>query len=132
MVIQYQALILKLLLIIQTGVAFESAETDSNLIFKMDFLNQKPFNSFIQFTNVFSSKFYAAGNDRSCTDNGVLPSKFSFPNVYETACQVAISCSETFKYVPLCKQVLAHDAESSEVKFKDSFNAFLEHYHFNQ
>ncbi|KAK8883760.1 hypothetical protein M9Y10_042859 [Tritrichomonas musculus] len=114
-----------------TGVAFESAETDSNLIFEGKYYNHKQYNSYIQFTNVFSSKFYSVGNDKSCTDNGVLPSKFTFPNVYETACQVAISCSETFKYVPLCMQVLDHDEENSEIKFKDSFNAFLEHYHFN-
>ena len=115
-----------------TSYYSNTATTDSNIVFSWNLLNRKPYDSYIQFTNVFSSKFYATGKNKSCTANGVLPSKFTFPNVYETACQVAISCSETFKYVPLCKQVLAHDAESSEIKFKDSFNAYLEHYHLNQ
>ena len=56
--------------------------------------------------NIYSESSFFSGNDADFKINGVLPSHFKNPNVFDTACQVAVSCSETTKYWSFCQQVL--------------------------
>ena len=83
---------------------------------------------FSQMTNIYSRKRINTGFDRNCDVNGLLPKRYLFPNVYETACLTAMTCSETMKYVPLCKQVLTLGGQDPEVEFNKSFDAYLDYY----
>ena len=57
------------------------------------------------------------------------------PDVYDTACLVSITCSQTKKYVPLCKQVLYDTTEgnlsSPEKEFEKTFDAYLKYHGYN-
>ena len=75
-----------------------------------------------QITNVYSTGNFLIEKDDNCNENGVLPERYYLPNVYDTACLTAITCSKTMKYVPFCKQILSVN------EFNKSFEAYLSHY----
>ena len=115
------------------GIAFDSS-TGENIInlnenFKITQLKDKISNSFNQITNIYSSGNPYSGNDENCDVNGVLPPRYSIPNVFDTACLTAITCSQSMKYVPLCKQVLySPNGKTAEEEFNESFDAYLNYY----
>lgn len=113
------------------GIVFEASDGESNA--NLNFFNKKNKISGAEtlITNVYSDDTIFTGIDENCITNGVLPKRYKLPNVYDTACLVAITCSETRKYEPLCYQVLnQNDADPSE-EFQKSVDAFLEHYGYN-
>lgn len=114
------------------GISFEATDGENNGNLKnKDKINRKMevfSQMFSQITNIYSKKRLNTGYDKNCDVNGMLPKRYLFPNVYETACLTAITCSETMKYVPLCKQVLTLGGQNPEVEFNKSFDAFLEYY----
>lgn len=81
-----------------------------------------------QITNVYSDGTIITSNDEKCSVNGVLPKRYILPSVYDTACLTAISCSNTLKYVPFCKQVLNQNKKNPLKEFNISFEAYLRHY----
>ncbi len=116
------------------GTVFEASDGESNINFD-DLFTFKKFvtifsNNFNQITNVYSSNNIASGFDGNCDSNGILPEpRFLFPNVFNTACMAAITCSDTKKYIPFCKQVLVtfYDDKQSD-EFDKVFDKFLEFY----
>ena len=75
--------------------------------------------------NIYSDGMLLSGIDDSFAKNGMLPNHFYNPNVYDTACQYAVSCSKTFKYFPFCNQVLTQGGKDP-VKM---FNSILDDYY---
>ena len=114
------------------GISFEATDGENNGNLKNNDridVKMKVFSHmFSQMTNIYSRKRINTGFDRNCDVNGLLPKRYLFPNVYETACLTAITCSETMKYVPLCKQVLTLGGQDPEVEFNKSFDAYLDYY----
>lgn len=110
------------------GIAFEASdgENNVNLLLNSKFTKKSDANS--QITNVYSKNSIISGNDGNCDVNGILPRRYIFPNVFDTACQAAISCSNTMKYVPFCKQVLTQNGENPEKEFNISFKAYMNYY----
>lgn len=112
------------------GIVFESSDSDTNF----NYLDKSHFNkksgSDSLITNVFSDGSIISGYDDKCNVNGILPKRYIMPNVYDTACLTSISCSNTMKYVPFCKQVLAQNKKDPISEFNNSFDAYLKHYGF--
>lgn len=118
------------------GIAFESLSGENFVNFNTDFnpkkLKNKISNSFNQMINIYSDSNTYSGSDDNCDVNGILPHRYYMPNVFDTACLTAITCSQSMKYVPLCKQVLySQNNKTSEEEFDESFNAYLDYYGFN-
>ena len=105
------------------GMAFESINTDYLGDFKIDSNFQKVEKGTNQIKNIFSTRNILIEKDDNCIENGVLPSRYYLPNVYDTACLTAITCSDLMKYVLFCKQVLANNPQKSLEEFNISFNA---------
>ena len=74
--------------------------------------------------NIYSNGMILSGNDNDFSVNGMLPHNFYNPNVYDTACQVAVSCSQTMKYIPFCKQVLTQGGNDPIQKFNEILDAY--------
>ena len=85
---------------------------------------------FSQITNVYSKGNFFTGFDKNCDVNGILPNRYIFPSVYDSACLTAITCSETMKYVSFCKQVLTQNGKNPELEFNKSLEAFREYYRY--
>lgn len=75
--------------------------------------------------NIYSKSAIISSDDSHCNFNGILPSRYYFPSVYDTACLTAITCSETMKYVPFCEQVLNQNGRDPIKEFNKSFNAYM-------
>lgn len=118
------------------GIVFESSNGENNINLNDDF-NRKKLkdtisNSFYQITNIYSSSNIYSGNDENCDVNGILPDRYLNPDVFDTACLTAITCSNTMKYVPLCKQVLfSLEGKTPEEEFEKSFKAYQDYYGYN-
>ena len=110
------------------GIVFDASIADSLGDFSISSTFNQSENGNYQIANIFSSDNIFTGIDENCYSNGILPKRYYFPNVYDTACLTAISCSETMKYVPFCKQVLSNDSNKSIEEFEKSLNAYLKHY----
>lgn len=110
------------------GIVFEASngETNTNFIDKSQLTKKSESES--QITNVFSDGTIITGNDEKCNVNGILPKRYKLPNVYDTACLTAITCSTTMKYVPFCQQVLKQSNKDPMKEFNISFDAYLKHY----
>ena len=108
------------------GITFESIEADALDSFTVNkkFKTNKRGNFHI--ANIYSDDNLFTGNDDKCIVNGKLPKRYYFPNVYDTTCLTVISCSETMKYVPFCKQVLDKTKNKSIEEFEKSFKAYLD------
>ena len=111
------------------GITFEAADGENNI----NFISKSKLktSSYNQIINIYSKDSIFTGFDKNFYINGMLPKRYMFPNVYDTACMTAITCSETKKYVPFCKQVLSQNANTSEEEFSTSFNAYLKNYGYN-
>lgn len=111
------------------GIVFESTDgaNNANLNLKNSLEFKKLKNSISQIYNIYSSESFFSGNDENCDLNGVLPKRYKFPSVYDTACLTSITCSDSMKYVPFCKQVLT-PFKNPEKEFEISFDAFLDYY----
>lgn len=111
------------------GIVFESTDgaNNANLNLKNSLEFKKLKNSISQIFNIYSSDSFFAGNDDNCDLNGVLPKRYKFPSVYDTACLASMTCSDSMKYVPFCKQVLT-PFKNPEKEFEISFDAFLDYY----
>lgn len=111
------------------GIAFESLDGDSNINLKMkfSFLKKPISDSYNQITNIYSDGAWISSEDENCDVNGILPPRYYLPNVYDTACLTAITCANTMKYVPFCKQVLSMEGNPEE-EFNVSLDAFLDYY----
>lgn len=110
------------------GMSFESINTDYLGDFRFNSNFKKVERGTNQITNIFSTGNILIEKDDNCIENGVLPKRYYIPNVYDTACLTAITCSETMKYVSFCQQVLANDIQKSIKEFNISFDAYLDHY----
>ena len=76
--------------------------------------------------NYYSSMI--SGDDSDFDSNNKLPSHFKAPNIYDTACLVAATCSKTMKYDSFCRQVL-NDTDSSASEVYDSIiDSFYDRY----
>lgn len=113
------------------GITFEASDGENNLNFYDGKKLNKNGQSNSQITNIFSDGTVFTGNDDNCDVNGVLPKRYIFPSVYDTACLTAITCSDTMKYVPLCMQVLTQNKKDPVSEFNISFNSYLRHYGYN-
>ena len=73
------------------GIAFEAADGENNINFvhssKVTLYNNK-------IVNVFSKGSLLTGFGKNCYVTGMLPKRYQFPNVYDTACMTAITCSD--------------------------------------
>ena len=78
----------------------------------------------LKLSNIYSDGMYLSGNDEEFQLNGRLPNKFYNPNVYDTACQVAVSCSTTRKFVPFCEQVLNQGGDDPKAMFQEILDAY--------
>lgn len=107
-------------------MSFESINTDYLGDFRFNSNFKKVERGTNQITNIFSTGNILIEKDDNCIENGVLPKRYFIPNVYDTACLTAITCSETMKYVSFCQQVLANDIQKSCSDI--SFDAYLDHY----
>lgn len=108
------------------GITFEAADGENNI----NFISKSKLktSSYNQIINIYSKNSIFTGFDKNLYINGMLPKRYMFPNVYDTACMTAITCSETEKYVSFCKQVLSQNTNISEEEFNISFNAYLNNY----
>lgn len=105
------------------GITFESIEADTLDSFNVNKKFKTNEKGNFQIANIYSDDNFFTGNDGKCIVNGKLPKRYYFPNVYDTACLTVISCSETMKYVPLCKQVL----DKTKSKSIEEFEKVLKH-----
>lgn len=112
------------------GIAFEASDGETNMNYIHKSHLKKSSDSESQITNVYSKDAITIGNDEKCNVNGILPKRYKFPNVFDTACLTAISCSSTMKYVPFCKQVLTQNKKDPLKEFNISFESYLNHYGF--
>lgn len=112
------------------GIAFEASDSKTNFNYLNNVHLKKFSESQSQITNIYSDGTFITGNDKICNVNGILPKRYKFPSVYDTACLTTISCSEKMKYVPFCKQVLTQNKKDPLNEFNISFNSYLKHYGF--
>ena len=106
------------------GISFESskgrgiasADADKSFVQMTDKTNKV--------ANIFSDGMLLSGYDEDFGVNEMLPSHFYNPNVYDTACQVVVSCSDTHKYVPFCKQVLTQGDSDPIKEFNDIIDSY--------
>ena len=112
------------------GIAFESSdgENNQNLLDKTSI--KKRSNTESKITNIYSYGSIFTGNDNNCVVNGILPKRYILPNVYETACMTAITCSETKKYMRQCQQVLGPNEQDSMKEFNILFESYLKKYNY--
>lgn len=109
-------------------ITFEDSDGRNNLNFLDKAKFQKNSESESQISNIYSDGTIFTGIDKYCDVNGILPKRYILPSVYDTACLTAITCSDTMKYVPLCKQVLTQNKKDSIEEFNISFNSYLKYY----
>lgn len=110
------------------GIVFEASDSETN----MNFLDKSHLTKLSEseslITNIYSDGTIFTGFDEKCNINGILPKRYLLPNVYDTSCLTAISCSNTMKYVPFCQQVLAQNKQDPMKEYNISFDAYLKHY----
>ena len=106
------------------GIAFESSNgrgiassaADESFVQMSDMTNKV--------ANIYSDGMLLSDYDSDFEINGMLPKHFYNPNVYDTACQVVVSCSETYKYAPFCKQVLTQGGSDPVKEFEEIIESF--------
>lgn len=102
------------------GITFEAMDSENNMNFLSDSSLRSNKNSVGQIINVFSKSSIFSEYDKSCDIDALLPSRYRFPNVYDTACLTAISCSNTQKYVPFSLQALIQKRNNPIKEFNES------------
>lgn len=110
------------------GIVFEASDSETNMNFLDKLHLTKLSESESLITNIYSDGTIFTGFDEKCNINGILPKRYLLPNVYDTACLTAISCSNTMKYVPFCQQVLAQNKQDPMKEYNIPFDAYLKHY----
>ncbi|KAK8835781.1 hypothetical protein M9Y10_040603 [Tritrichomonas musculus] len=112
------------------GITFEASDGDSNQNLLDKTILKKKGISESQMTNIYSDGTIMSGNDEKSNINRILPKRYIFPDVYDTACMTAIVCSETKKYLSFCKQILMKHNKDPDKEFNTSYESYLKFYGF--
>ena len=107
------------------GIAFESSKGLEYAQFRVSDSFPKINENVNKLANIYSGSSFFTGEDGDFSVNGKLPDKFFNPNVYDTACLTAVTCSTTEKYVPFCQQVLNQHGEDSLTNYNELLKAYL-------
>ena len=110
------------------GIVFEASIGLNYAQFRLSDNYEKIEDYTNQIANIYSSTVITSGNDDTFAVNGELPSLFYNPNVFDTACLVAATCSPTKRYQKFCKQVLNQGNADPEKKFQEIVDAYYNKY----
>ena len=108
-----------------SGIAFEGSTSLGYAQFRVSDSFSLSENNLNDMANIFSGSSFLTGEDEVFDTNGKLPDLFYNPNVYDTACLTAVTCSSTENYVPFCQQVLNQHGKDPLV----NYNALLDAYY---
>lgn len=100
------------------GITFQTLNIENSINFLQNSSLQSNPNPVGQIINVYSKNSFLIENDNKCDINAIIPQLDLFPNVYDTACMTAISCSKFKKYVPFCSQILNLKSKMQINEFK--------------
>ena len=106
------------------GIVFEASISSGFAEYRVNSIIPSDEEGTNNIINVYSSGSFLATYDSTFTENGVLPKKFYNPNVYDTACLVATTCTTNEQYVPFCKQVLNQHGDDPVANFNDIVEAY--------
>jgi len=112
-----------------SGIAFEATKGLNYASFRLSENYQKTDKYTQLIANIFGAKFILSGMDDDFAINGKLPRLFYNPNVFDNACLVAATCSETRKYIPFCQQVLNQGGADPIKEFNKIIEAVNETYY---
>ena len=110
------------------GISFEATPSQQYAVLRLLSNYTKAKISTQNIANIYSTSILLSGNDDNFDINIKFPSHFYVPNIYDTACLVSVTCSETVKYQNLCNQVLDSERTKSTQMMKEINDAFYDRY----